>query len=660
MRAAHRFSALLAISLTVLTLSLRGKDEDQNESHTFAVRNGQFALDGMPFRIISGEMHYPRIPREYWRQRLRMAKAMGLNAVTTYVFWNVHEPRPGVYDFSSNNDVAEFVREAQQEGLYVILRPGPYVCAEWEFGGYPAWLLKDRSMLVRSSDPKYVAAANHWIKRLGEELAPLQIGNGGPILLVQVENEYGSFGNDHAYMEHLRQSLLEAGFTKAQLYTADPPDSVAKGSLPDLPAGINFSAWDQNGAEKSFAVLKGLRPNGPFLGSEFWAGWFDHWGGGHAHTDTATQVANLEWLLSRGYSVSLYMFHGGTSFGWMNGANSDSDGKNYEPDVTSYDYDAVLDESGRPTAKYFVFRNVIARATGVTPPSVPAVAPTIRVAEFKLTEGVSLWKTLPAPIHSEVPLSMEEVDEAYGYILYRAQIKGPVSGDLVLEQLHDYAEVYLDGNRVGTLDRRLGQSRLSLNLKRPSGQLDILVENSGRVNYSTALQDEWKGITKEVRLANAPVIGWDIYPLPMTQVSELPYAGAACEGACFYRGTFTVDAPGDTFLDTSAFNKGEVWLNGHALGRIWKIGPQKTLYVPGPWLRKGNNSVVVFDLNGESGRSLVGRQKSILESTAHRLYSKLFLHRRPLVLVATILVLVLLAALLFCRRTVFSKRVNTG
>jgi len=362
---------------------------------SFAVHDGQFLLNGKPFRIISGEMHYARIPRAYWRGRFRMAKAMGLNTVTTYVFWNAHEPRPGVYDFSGNLDVAEFIREAQQEGLYVILRPGPYACAEWEFGGFPAWLLKDHSTIVRSRDPKFMEPAARWIERLGKELAPLQIGNGGPIVLVQVENEYGSFGDDHVYMQDIRRMLVDAGFTKSVLYTADGADEVPAGSLPELPVGINFGGGDEGAAKEEFAKLKKLRPNGPFLNSEFWDGWFDHWGSKHGVTNATNQASNLDWMLRQGYSVSLYMFHGGTSFGWMNGANSD--GKNYEPDVTSYDYDAPLDESGRPMPKYFLFRDVIAKATGTTPPPVPSVAPAMKIPEVKLAESVSLWEVLPKP-----------------------------------------------------------------------------------------------------------------------------------------------------------------------------------------------------------------------------------------------------------------------
>ena len=586
----------------------------QTAPHSFAVKDGHFELDDKPFQIISGEVHYPRIPRAYWRERFRMARAMGLNAVTTYVFWNMHEPRPGAYDFSGNNDVAEFIREAQQEGLYVVLRPGPYVCAEWEFGGYPAWLLKDHSLVLRSNDPKFIEPAARWLKRLGQELAPLQVGNGGPIILVQVENEYGSFGNDHAYMEKTRGMLVDAGFTKSQLYTADGAEQVPAGSLPDLPAGINFGGAEPGAARREFEKLKKIRPNGPFFNSEYWDGWFDHWGGPHASTNAGNEADNLDWMLKQGYSVSLYMFHGGTSFGWMNGANSN--GKNYEPDVTSYDYDSPLDESGRPSPKYSLFREVIAKDTGATPPAVPAVAPTMKIPEFKAEQAVALWKVLPTPVHSEQLQSMEDLGQAYGYILYRTRLKGASKGNLVLDGLHDYARVYLDGKLVGTLDRRIDQKQLPLDAPAAGTQLDILVENTGRINFNIILRKERKGIVGQVTLDGKAISGWDIYPLPMDQPEEYSFAKNSCEGACFYRATFHVEAPADTFLDTSAFTKGEVWLNGQPLGRVWNIGPQKTLYVPGPWLHKGENEVVVFDLQGGAGRTLLGRDKPILGGKA--------------------------------------------
>ncbi|MGB6110140.1 MAG: beta-galactosidase family protein [Acidobacteriaceae bacterium] len=581
----------------------------KTQPHTFVAGHGEFQLDGKPFQIISGSMHYARIPRAYWRDRLRMAKAMGLNSITTYVFWNWHEPEPGVYNFSGNRDVAEFVREAQQEGLYVILRPGPYSCAEWDFGGFPAWLLKDPNMVVRSRDPQFLAAARAWLMQLGKQLAPLQVGNGGPIIAVQVENEYGSYGKDHAYMEDIHQMLVDAGFTKAQLYTADGADEIPNGSLPELPAVINFGPGD---AQKEFAKLKQLRPNGPMMTGEYWDGWFDHWGAPHTADTPDQQAKDLDWMLRQGYSVSLYMFHGGTSFGWMNGANSN--GKTYEPDVTSYDYNSPLDESGRPTPKYYRFRDIIAKDTGIKPPPVPAVPPTMTLPAISLAEGVSLWKSLPTATHSERPVYMEAVGQAYGYILYRTQLEGPVDAELTFDTLHDYAQIYVDGKRVGTIDRRLGQYQVPLHISSPNARLDVLVENTGRVNFGPSLPAERAGIVGRVKLGQKVVTGWDIYPLPMLKPGELAYSKAPCSGACFYRASFTVKTPKDTFLDTSALTKGEVWLNGRALGRFWNIGPQKALYVPAPWLKPGRNEVVVFDLEGKPNQTIEGLDHPMLHA----------------------------------------------
>ena len=589
------------VLLCGLVAAVPGFAATKTQPHTFVAGHGEFLLDGKPFQIISGSMHYERIPRAYWRDRLRMAKAMGLNSITTYVFWNWHEPKPGVFDFSGNRDVAEFVREAQQEGLYVLLRPGPYSCAEWDFGGFPAWLLKDPNMVVRSRDPQFLEAARAWLMQLGKQLTPLQIGNGGPIIGVQVENEYGSYGKDHAYMEDIHQMLVDAGFTKAQLYTADGADEIPNGSLPELPAVINFGPGN---AQADFAKLKKLRPNGPMMTGEYWDGWFDHWGAPHTADTPDQQAKDLDWMLRQGYSVSLYMFHGGTSFGWMNGANSN--GKNYEPDVTSYDYNAPLDESGHPTPKYYGFRNIIAKDTGIKPPPVPAAPPTMTLPAISLAEGVSLWKSLPAPTRSERPLSMEAFDQAYGYILYRTQLEGPVSGELKFDTLHDYAQIYVNGKLVGIVDRRLGQYQLPLHVSSTHVRLDVLVENTGRVNFGPSLPAERAGIVGRVTLAQKLLTGWEIYPLPMLKPGELAYSKEPCSGACFYRASFSVTTPKDTFLDTSPLTKGEVWLNGHALGRFWNIGPQKTLYVPAPWLKSGRNELVVFDLGGKPDRKIEG------------------------------------------------------
>lgn len=606
---AHLLILAAASLLTATAQSAPSNPESPAQGHSFRAEHGQFLLDGKPFRVISGEMHYARVPRAYWRDRLRMAKAMGLNAITAYVFWNAHEPRPGVYDFSGNLDVAEFVREAQEEGLYVILRPGPYSCAEWEFGGFPSWLLKDPKMVVRSRNPEFLAAAGAWLLRLGREVAPLQIGNGGPIIAVQVENEYGSYGDDHAYMQDIRQMLVDAGFTKAQLYTADGAEELTRGSLPDLPAAINFGPGE---AQKSFAVLKQLRPQGPFMNAEYWDGWFDHWGAPHAHTSTDQQASDLDWILRQGNSISIYMFHGGTSFGWMNGANSD--GKNYEPDVTSYDYDSALDESGHPTPKYNRFREIIARDTGITPPPVPPAPPSTTIPAFRLDRATTLWDRLPKPIHSDQPLTMEQLDQAYGYLLYRTTVAGPVSGNLTIGAVHDYAQVYIDGKLAGIIDRRLNQTSLPLHIDAPHTRLDILLENTGRVNFGPALPGERVGLLGGVRLAGKPITGWDNFSLPMQAPDKLAWTGQPCTGPCFYQATFTVDRPEDTFLDTSALGKGMVWINGRPLGRFWRVGPQKALYLPGPWLHSGKNEVVVFDLEGQPGRTLRGLDHPLLNA----------------------------------------------
>lgn len=563
--------------------------------HLFAVSGKQFLLDGKPYQIISGEMHYTRIPRAYWRDRLRKARAMGLNTVTTYVFWNVHEPRPGVYDFTGQNDVAEYIREAQQEGLHVILRPGPYVCAEWDLGGYPSWLLKDRSLVLRSSDPKYLAAMQTWFARLGKEIEPLLLRNGGPIIAVQVENEYGSFGDDHAYMQAVKAALQKSGMGADVLYTADGPDLIAKGSLPELPAVINFGTGE---AKKSFALLESQRPHGPDMSGEYWAGWFDHWGEKHHQTDGAREAQELEWMLRRGYSVSMYMFHGGTSFGWMNGANSN--GKNYQPDTTSYDYDAPLDEQGTPRQKYFAFRDVIARVTGQRPTALPQPTPLAAFPISPPAETASLWRNLPEPVDSTTLLTMEDMNQSYGYVLYRTRLEKGDGGELVLDGLHDYAQIYVDQSLIGTLDRRLDTSSLMLPILQKSGTLDILVENSGRVNFTRVLRSERKGLTGRVTIAGKEPAHWKIYSLPMDDVARLRFLPEPCTGPCFYRTQMSVDFPADTYLDARSLHKGEMWLNTRPLGRFWSIGPQYALYAPGPWLHQGPNAIIFFDLMGAS------------------------------------------------------------
>jgi beta-galactosidase len=591
--------AAAVVAMMATTGTAKGQASSPHVAHVLRANGDHFELDGKPFQIISGAIHYARVPRAYWRDRLRKARAMGLNTVETYVFWNLHETAPGKFDFSGQNDIAEFIREAQEEGLFVILRPGPYVCAEWDFGGLPAWLLREPGMVVRSGNPLFMAATTRWFHRLGKELAPLQSVYGGPIIAVQVENEYGSFGKDHDYMEQIHHLLTDSGFDRAMLYTADGADELSNGALAELPAVINFGSGD---AKTEFAKLAKLRANDPKMNGEYWDGWFDHWGEKHHTTEPAVDAGDLKWMLEQGYSVNLYMFHGGTSFGWMNGANIDN-GK-YVPTVTSYDYDSPVSESGELTKKFFLMRDAIRGVTGVTPPAPPAPLPVKALPAVKLERAASIWETLPKPIESEQILSMEDVGQNYGYILYRTTIEHAQAAELHIDELHSYAKIYLDGVEIGTLDRRLGQSTMAITTSHEKTRLDILVENTGRVNFGHAFPNERAGITHRVTLGDATLTGWQIFPLPMEQVDALKYVDGACTGPCFSHASFSVDEPADTFVDTRQLGKGEVWINGQALGRFWAIGPQRTLYLPAPWLKKGRNEIVVFDLDGASGRSV--------------------------------------------------------
>ena len=575
--------------------------------HSIRIERGRFVLDGRPFQIISGEMHYARIPRPYWRDRLRKARAMGLNAISTYVFWNLHEPKPSVYDFQGQLDLAEFIREAQREGLYVILRPGPYVCSEWDLGGLPAWLLADPKMKLRSHEESFLRPAAEWMKRLGRELAPLQITRGGPIIAVQVENEYGSFGSDHVYMSRIRDMIRDAGFRDVILYTADGANELPDGTLPDLPAVVNFGPGE---APSAFAALKAFRPQGPLMNGEYWDGWFDHWGAPHHITDGKQQAEELDWMLSQGYSVNLYVFEGGTSFGFMAGANFE---RAYEPDTTSYDYDAPLDEAGHPAKKYFAFRDVIVRYMHDPKlPAMPAPTPVIAIPRFELIGSASLWTNLGRGIVSHRPQTMETLAQSYGYILYRTTVRGPAKGDLLIDKVRDYAEIFVNQRLAGTLDRRLAQDRLAIELPAGKNTLDVLVENTGRINFGPKLRDERMGITHSVTFAGHELTGWQAFPLPIRDPASLHFANGFVNGPAFYRGFFDVNAIGDTFLDTRGLGKGVVWVNGHNLGRFWNIGPQQTLYLPGAWLHSGRNEVIVFEMNSGRGASIQGLRQPIL------------------------------------------------
>ncbi|MGH9534975.1 MAG: glycoside hydrolase family 35 protein [Terriglobales bacterium] len=579
--------------------------------HEFRSGDAVFLLDGQPFQIRSGSIHYPRIPRAYWRDRMRQARAMGLNAISTYCFWDLHEPRPGQFDFTGNLDVAAFVRTAQAEGLWVLLRPGPYVCSEWDWGGLPAWLLRSPTVRVRTRDPRFLAASGRYLRRLVRELGTLQTTRGGPILMAQVENEYGSFGKDHAYMRAMRKLFRQAGF-EVQLCTADGADEIPNGSLPDTIVGIDFGAGS---AAPEFAKLLRQRPRNPRFCSEFWTGWFDHWGGPHHTVPAAVNARDVEWMMARGYSFNLYMFVGGTSFGYRPGANSSHE-RPYQPDVNSYDYDAPVSEAGDLTPKFTALHKAIVRhlPSGTQLPPPPAPARRMALARFALGEAAPWTAALAGarPVRSTSPTCMEDLGQCFGYVLYRLAQPPAGRGALAIPGLRDYATVVQGGRRLGTLDRRAGRFSLALDLV-AAEPLDILVENMGRINFGQELSDGRAGIVGPVTWDGQELRGWEQYSLPwLSPPRNLPWApaaapaGATCGQPTFYRGACQVDQPADTFLDLRGWGKGQVWVNGRHLGRFWHIGPQQTLYLPAPWLGSGANEFVVLELEPSGRNSLAG------------------------------------------------------
>ena len=597
------------LSVFALLAAMTASAQVAPQQRSFTIQGNHFALDGKPFQILAGEMHYARIPRAYWRDRMEMAKAMGLNTIATYVFWNVHEPEPGKFDFSGNADLPEFLREAQQEGLYVILRAGPYSCAEWDFGGLPAWLLSDpaKGMVVRTDDPAFMVPAKRWLMKLGQKVARYQIGRGGPIIAVQMENEYGDFGSDQEYLKQLREIFRRAGFTSSLLFTTNPVRGEKNGSLPDTYAAVNFGMGH---AAQALDFMAKWRPGQPLFAAEYWPGWFDLWGEPHQTRPIAPQIVDLNTVFSRGASLNLYMFEGGTSFGFMSGA-SRAHG-HYEPIVTSYDYDAPLDEAGHPTAKFYAYRKVYAKCAGHPLPPVPPPPPVIYVPRFELNQSASLWNNLPTPVSSDVARNMEAYGQTYGFILYRTNLQDAVHGSLALPGLNDYAQIYINKQLESTLDRRLKHT--SVHIDAPAGStLDILVENDGRVNSSHAMRLTAKGLRQGATLEGKPLKQWQVFTLPMKNFHAVHFhRGTSSTGPAFWRGRFRIDSIGDTFLDIRDLKKGAVWINGHAIGRYWDIGPQDTLYVPGPWLHRGWNRIIIFDLEDLKSPHLAGLAQPIL------------------------------------------------
>ena len=575
----------------------------------FEVKDNAFQLNGKPLRLICGEMHYPRIPQEYWRDRMRRAKAMGINTLSTYVFWNIHERQPGVFDFTGQADLARFIGTAHEEGLYVILRPGPYVCAEWDFGGYPAWLQMGGKMAFRSCDPAFLTACNRYIDRLGKELAPLTVSNGGPILMVQVENEYGSYSDDKLYLGKLRDMIRRAGFN-VPLFTNDIPKQLEFGTIDGvLPAVTAIDGIDVKPA------IDRYQQGGPYFVAEFYPAWFDTWGLPHHKRDHSQPAEQLDQMLADGLSVSIYMLHGGTNFEYTNGANSTF---GYAPQPTSYDYDAPISESGQCTPKYLAFREAISRhlPVGETLPDIPADNPVVIIPTIQLEQSAPLSAAFTSRIAAGAPLTMEDVGQDFGYIHYETVIETPIHGILRLKDLRDYAVITLNGRQIGSLDRRLRQNSLPISITEVPARLEILVENAGRVNYGIDILNNRKGITSKVLIDDREITGWTVSPLPLycTDVHRFDWNTTAIHHRpAFFRGTFRLSKTGDTFIDLRGWGKGAVWVNGHSLGKYWNIGPQQTLYLPGPWLKSGENEIIVFEMEDTGCRTLAGLDHPILD-----------------------------------------------
>ena len=586
--------------------------------HTFEIGEQDFLLDGQPLQIRCGEIHSARVPKEYWKHRLKMCKAMGLNTVCAYLFWNFHERTPGEFTWEGRADVAEFCRLAQQEGLWVILRPGPYACAEWEMGGLPWWLLKHDDIQLRSRDPRFIKAARRYLQEVGRVLGALQVTQGGPILMVQAENEYGFYDRDSEYMGEIRQALLDAGF-EVPLFACNPVQHLKHGYRDDLFSVVNFGSNPQGG----FKALRKIMPQGPLMCGEYYSGWFDTWGNPHHTGDTQRYLQDLKYMLNGGASFSIYMAHGGTSFGLWAGAD-----RPFKPDTSCYDYDAPISEAGWVTPKFERSRELMSQhlLPGESLPDPPAPYPVISIDEFRVGSRAALLDHLPEPIRRQQPGNYEKYDLARGCMLYRTMIPAGPAGRLSVEAVHDFAWVSLAGEPIGIFDRRKQIHHVDLPARTQPQRLDILVYALGRVNFGKEVHDR-KGLHGPVQLQSGnqsaqALQGWEVFPLPLNDemLAGLEFSDGfnrednpSHPSPKFYRARFHVQQPGDTFLDVRNWGIGVVWVNGHCLGRYWNIGPSQTMYLPGAWLKEGANEVIVFDLIGPDYPLLSGLKQPIMD-----------------------------------------------
>ncbi len=605
----------------------------------FEAGDGTFLLNGEPFVVKAAELHYPRIPADYWEQRIELCKALGMNTICLYVFWNAHEPKPDEFDFSGQNDIRKFIELCKKHDMKVILRPGPYVCAEWEMGGLPWWLLKKKDIRLREQDPYFMERVDKFQKAVADQVKDLTVENGGPIIMVQVENEYGSYGTDKPYVAEIRDMLRKNFGENVTLFQCDWSSNFLNNGLDDLIWTMNFGTGAN--IDQQFAKLKKVRPNSPLMCSEFWSGWFDKWGANHETRAAADMIAGIDEMLSKNISFSLYMTHGGTNWGHWAGANSPG----FAPDVTSYDYDAPISESGQITPKYTELRNTLAKYNGGKKlPKIPATIKPVAVKEFKFTEVAPLFDNLPEPVSDKNIKTMEEYDQGFGSIIYSTALPALPNGALLsVNDVHDYGQIFIDGKFIGKLDRRNGEKSLMIPACKKGARLDIFVEAMGRINFGRAIKD-FKGITDNVTLTIdndghkfvCDLKDWKVYQLPdvLSFYESMKFEpienyskdenGRMPRGV--YQATFNVDKPSDTFLNFETWGKGLVYVNGHPMGRIWEIGPQQTLYMPGCWLKKGENKIVIFDILGPREAKSEGLKEPKLDQL---LVQKPLTHRLP-------------------------------
>ena len=581
------------------------------------IKNKKFYMDSKPFDIYSGAMHYFRTVPEYWEDRLTKLKAAGFNTVETYVCWNLHEKKPGEFDFSGILDIEKYLEIAQKVGLYAIVRPGPYICAEWDFGGLPAWLLKDKNMQIRCMYPDYLKCVERFYKELLARLVPHLESHGGNIIAMQVENEYGSYGNDKDYLRYVEKLTRDCG-VDCLLFTSDgnTNNMISGGSLPDIYKVLNFGSRSRT----AFNVLKGFENDGPNMCGEFWCGWFDHWRDKH-HTRNSLEIVNeIKGFIDNGASFNMYMFHGGTNFGFTAGANHNQ-GHGYEPTVTSYDYCAMLTEWGDYTPAYHAVRKLLCEKQGIEPPELPESPKLQSIGKVELTETASLFENLDnigEKHHVPVPEGMEYFGQNFGLIYYETTLKGKYNASpMYVKNVHDFADVYFDGEKKTSIDRTLysvgGKTTLKdVIFKKKKGEsspflmpalsgerkIGVLVDTMGRVNYGENMLDR-KGIS-DIYLGIQRLMNYDVWTLPLDNLDKLKYSSSVKkEEPVFLKGSFKTNSKADCFIHLDGFNRGCVYINGFNLGRFWKVGPQKSLYIPGTLL-KDENEIIVFNIGGYS------------------------------------------------------------